>query len=346
MVALKHGSLFSGIGGFDLAAAAAGWDNVFHCDIEAFARRTVKYHFPQSESYGDITKTDFTIWRGRVDVISGGFPCQPYSVSGKRLGKADARHLWPEMLRAIREASPRWVVGENVRGIVSWNKGLVFEEVQADLEALGYKVLPFILPAASVGAPHRRDRVWFVAYAAGFGAGRLRDAGGAQGAHGGDELLGVESGVSLSGGASADANDAGANVGGGDIGNGAAKNGGGGHVQPESGALGGAAADATGRRRGQILYNLERKKSGRQIADPLCKSISWDEFPTQPPLRVGDDGLSARLDGITLSQWRNETIRAAGNAIVPHVAYEIFQTINEYEQRAEFSKSPSAGDAI
>jgi DNA (cytosine-5)-methyltransferase 1 len=115
-------------------------------------------------SYHDITKSDFTIHRGTIDIVTGGFPCQPYSVAGKRKGKEDERHLWPEMLRAIREIQPAWVVGENVRGIINWSAGMVFDEVQAQLEVEGYKVLPFLLPAAGVNAPHERYRTWFVAY--------------------------------------------------------------------------------------------------------------------------------------------------------------------------------------
>jgi DNA (cytosine-5)-methyltransferase 1 len=161
---MKHGSLFSGIGGFDLAAEWAGWENMFHCEWNLFGQKVLKHYWPNAATYEDITKTDFTIWRGRIDILTGGFPCQPYSAAGKRLGKEDERHLWPEMLRTIREIQPRWVVGENVLGLVNWNGGLVFEEVQADLEAEGYEVQPFILPAASVNAPHKRDRVWFVAY--------------------------------------------------------------------------------------------------------------------------------------------------------------------------------------
>jgi DNA (cytosine-5)-methyltransferase 1 len=161
---LRHGSLFSGIGGFDLASDWMGWENVFHCEWNPFGQRVLKYYWPNSISHNDITKTDFSIYRGEIDIITGGFPCQPYSTAGRRLGKNDDRHLWPEMLRAIREIQPRWVLGENVRGLVSWNGGMVFEEVQADLESEGYEVQPFILPAASVNAPHRRDRVWFVAF--------------------------------------------------------------------------------------------------------------------------------------------------------------------------------------
>jgi DNA (cytosine-5)-methyltransferase 1 len=160
---MNHGSLFSGIGGFDLAAEWMGWNNVFHCEWMPFPRQVLKYHFPKSLSYEDITKTDFTIHRGNIDILTGGFPCQPYSSAGKRLGKEDERHLWPHMLRAIQEIEPTYVVGENVRGLTNWNEGVVFEEVCADLEACGYEVQPILLPACAVGAPHRRDRVWFVA---------------------------------------------------------------------------------------------------------------------------------------------------------------------------------------
>jgi DNA (cytosine-5)-methyltransferase 1 len=165
---MTHGSLFSGIGGFDLASEWMGWENIFHCEINKFGKQVLKYYWPNAISYDDITKTDFSIHRGRIDILTGGFPCQPYSIAGKRKGKEDDRHLWPEMLRAIREIQPRYVVGENVRGLTNWNGGVVFDEVQSDLENQGYEVLPFLLPACSVNAPHRRDRIWFVAYASGF----------------------------------------------------------------------------------------------------------------------------------------------------------------------------------
>jgi len=160
---MRHGSLFSGIGGFDLAAEWMGWENVFHCELMPFPRQVLHYHFPNSISYEDITKTDFTIHRGTIDILTGGFPCQPYSSAGKRLGKEDERHLWPHMLRAIQEIDPTYVVGENVRGLTNWNGGVVFEEVCAELESCGYEVQPILLPACAVGAPHRRDRIWFVA---------------------------------------------------------------------------------------------------------------------------------------------------------------------------------------
>ena len=161
---MTHASLFSGIGGFDLAAAWAGWTNVFNCEIDPFCRRVLKYHFPESEQYEDIRTTDFTVWRDRVDVLTGGFPCQPFSLAGKRKGTADDRYLWPAMLGVVRTVRPRWVVGENVLGIVNWSQGMVFEQVCADLEAAGYEVQAYLIPAAGVGAPHLRYRTWFVAH--------------------------------------------------------------------------------------------------------------------------------------------------------------------------------------
>lgn len=161
---MKHGSLFSGIGGFDLAAQWMGWDNVFHCEVNQFCSQVLKHNFKNSISYEDITTTDFTVHRGSIDIISGGFPCQPFSNSGHRKGTEDSRYLWPEMLRAIREVRPSWVVGENVSGLVNWNDGLVLDTVCSDLENEGYTVLPVVLPAASVGAEHKRERIWFIAH--------------------------------------------------------------------------------------------------------------------------------------------------------------------------------------
>ena len=166
---MNHGSLFSGIGGFDLAAEWMEWENKFHCEWNEFGQKILKHYWPEATTYGNITKTDFTIWNGKIDILTGGFPCQPYSQAGQRRGKEDERHLWPEMLRAIKEIKPRWIVGENVYGIVNWNGGMVFEEVQAELENEGYTVQPYVLPACATGAPHRRDRVWFVAHSSSGG---------------------------------------------------------------------------------------------------------------------------------------------------------------------------------
>lgn len=166
---ITHASLFSGIGGFDLAAEWAGWSNVFNCEKDQFCQNVLKYHFPNAIQHNDIKSTDFNCYKGCIDILTGGFPCQPFSSAGKRLGTADERNLWPEMFRAIREITPRWVVCENVLGLINWSDGLVFEQVCADMESEGYQVCAFLLPAAGVAALHRRYRVWIVAHASGFG---------------------------------------------------------------------------------------------------------------------------------------------------------------------------------
>lgn len=182
-----HASLFSGIGGAEIAASWMGWDNVFHCEIQEFPRRVLEYWYPNAVSYEDITKTDFTPWRGKIDILTGGFPCQAFSMAGKRLGDKDHRYLWPEMLRAIREIQPSWVVGENVTGLLSMvqsgeeakmgrtddifeenhiyrkEQRFTLDEICEGLEREGYAVQPFVVPACAVGAPHRRDRIWIVA---------------------------------------------------------------------------------------------------------------------------------------------------------------------------------------
>lgn len=318
---MTHGSLFSGIGGFDLAAGWAGWENKFHCEWNEFGQRVLKYYWPDAVSYGDITKTDFTIWRGRIDVLTGGFPCQPYSVAGKRKGKEDERHLWPEMLRAIQEIQPRYIVGENVPGLINWNGGMVFEEVQADLEAEGYEVIPFILPAASVNAPHKRERVWFIAHRANT---RTENV---QSRENGVYKYGITSnstGQLQQGSESRKCGTKGQEV-----------------VQqkyrltnteqPRTMGKNGNASNTSSARREKFdlpgFSNGSRYGTRGNNAD----RTDWENFPTQPPICNGDDGLSTRLDGITFPKFRNESIKAGGNAIVPQVAYQIFKAINEFE---------------
>ena len=185
---MNHASLFSGIGGAEVAASMMGWQNLFHCEIQEFPRKVLDYWFPNSESYEDITKTDFTKWHGKVDVLTGGFPCQPFSLAGRRKGADDNRYLWPQMLRAIRQIHPTWVVGENVAGIKTMvefcqvtqmgrtddlfeenhiyreESRFTLDKICADLEAEGYSVQPLVIPACAIGAPHRRDRVWIIAH--------------------------------------------------------------------------------------------------------------------------------------------------------------------------------------
>jgi DNA (cytosine-5)-methyltransferase 1 len=324
---VSHGSLFSGLGGFDLAAEWMGWENVFHCEWNEFGQRILKYYWPKAKSYEDITKTDFTIYRGKIDILTGGFPCQPYSAAGKRLGTADARHLWPEMLRAIREIKPAAVVAENVSGLLSWNGGLVFNEVQSDLEVEGYEVQPVLLPAASVGAPHRRDRVWFVAYRtserleratrkglqgsfrrptnqANEGptsntndkrGGGVRNKGEKKRARKRNELFGSECGIQN------------AEV----------------PTNPDDKRL----------QRGAFNRSIEGGGQDRNKQFARCFQSTWQNFPTQPPICGGNDGIPTKLDGITFPKWRNESIKGYGNAIVPQVAYQIFKALIESIQQ-------------
>ena len=313
---MKHGSLFSGIGGFDLAAQWMGWENAFHCEISEFPRKVLHHYWPNALSYENIKETDFTKWRGKIDVISGGFPCQPYSLAGKRLGKEDDRHLWPEMLRCIREIKPRWVVGENVFGIVNWDGGLVFDEVQSDLEAEGYEVQAYVLPACAVNAPHRRDRVWFVAHSnhkgGSAGCGQVQSEDG--------EVSEWHDDAELS------------NAGGGLTPNPTSKR------REERQQVGGW-PDSTENSAG-LVNGIERLVSDGDVANaggvgmpgqPINAETSerirqrgagaetirdfrgigqWDRFPTtQPTIRGGNDGIFTKSHGITISENRNNMDR-------------------------------------
>jgi DNA (cytosine-5)-methyltransferase 1 len=153
-----HLDLFSGIGGFALAARWAGFETVGFCDNEPYAQAVLKKHWPNVPIHGDIKAIDGTAYRG-VTLLTGGFPCQPFSCAGKQRGKDDDRYLWPQMLRVIQEARPAWIVGENVAGIIN----LELEKSCVDLEKIGYEVQPLVIPACSINAPHRRDRVWIIA---------------------------------------------------------------------------------------------------------------------------------------------------------------------------------------
>ena len=154
--------LFSGIGGFSLGMEATKRINtVAFCEKDEYCRKVLKKHWSNTQQYIDIRDIDGT--KISADIISGGFPCQPFSVAGKRKGTTDDRYLWDEMLRVITEVKPRWVVGENVQGIINIDNGLVLRQVQTDLEAQGFQVQCFLIPASGIGAWHRRNRVWIIA---------------------------------------------------------------------------------------------------------------------------------------------------------------------------------------
>lgn len=198
------------------------------------------------------------------------------------------------MLRAIREIRPRWVVGENVLGIVSWDGGLVFEQVHADLEAAGYEVQAFVLPACGVDAPHQRYRTWFVAKNTERNGRKVGES----------EKEGTEIRQF------------------GDVGSGSSD---GIHIQDRT------TSNSNSERREEC--ELAGQPERTYIAGGRSDEIQdrWSNFPTQSPVRSRDDGFPVPMDGITLPKWRAESIKAYGNAIVPQVAYRIFNAINKYE---------------
>jgi DNA (cytosine-5)-methyltransferase 1 len=285
---MKHGSLFSGIGGFDLAAEWMGWTNVFHCEWMEFPRKVLDYHFPNADSHIDICKTDFKKYANKIDILTGGFPCQPFSLAGKRKGQDDERYLWGEMLRAIQEIKPKFVIAENVFGITSIDGGLVFQQVCIDLETEGYEVQPFIIPAAAKNAPHRRDRCWFI-------------ASNSKGKGGSGLFIRKKKAHSING---------------------------------INGSIGDA-SDSNGtnnktRTHGQILEQPNRQKADGH--SNVERPNQWQNFPTQSPICSGDDGIPTELDGITFSKWRSESIKGYGNAIVPQIAYQLFEIIQELNE--------------
>lgn len=355
---MNHASLFSGIGGAEIAAEWMGWENLFHCEINPFGRKVLEYWYPNSISYEDITKTDFTPWRGRIDVLTAGFPCQPFSLAGQRKGADDDRYLWPQVVRAIHETQPAWVVGENVAGILTMvqpgeeaevgsgstlfgesdrkrvllRQEYVIETVCRDLEREGYEVQPFVIPACAVGAPHRRDRVWIIAHRADAGTETMQ--------------CGRENGVHAAGFAAyTDEHrrtqcrpcEGTERSGRGYI----PQQGEWGNPSQRSDRLPGLSWDATYsqriRRYESELYDGKSEKTQQekcreqQFVGTDCPQSKWRNFPTQPPVCSRDDGFPIPMDGITFSKWRQESIKAYGNAWFVPVAYEIFRAIQQVE---------------
>ncbi len=371
---MKHLDLFSGIAGFTLAASRV-WGEVYKCvgfvENDKFCQELLKRRFPNVPIWGDIRTfaTDSELRRcegaeipegekrekihlpsGSIDLITGGFPCQPFSAAGKQGGTKDDRHLWPEMYRVIRHFVPRWVIAENVKGLLAIEDGLVFDEVLSDLEKIGYEVEAYIIPACAVGAPHRRDRVWIVAY--------LKCGGRGEGA--GDrmepekqvaERQEFNNADTETSGNAPDANDRGQEKqeqqtagdkqsGGGNVAN--AKSGQSWkQTEPEGredtgrGSKESNAPD-TGK---QGLQRGEREqplRHGGQLGGNWCdERWDWNQDWTKIAAKFCrvHDGFSVRVDGFELSKSRHrvERLKALGNAIVPAVAEKIMEAIKEYE---------------
>lgn len=351
---MTHASVFSGIGGPEVAATMLGWDNLFHCEINPFGRKVLDYWYPNSKSYEDITTTDFTEWRGRVDVLTGGFPCQPFSYAGRRRGAEDDRYLWPSMYRAIDEIQPTWVVAENVAGILTMveqgevskvagsatlfdafddlrgryelRETFTLQRICTDLESHGYAVQPVLVPACAVGAPHRRDRVFIVARRIASDIDNRADRRTAREDEGkGDAVPHPDSHRGREGDEHMES----------ELADGAkpVSNGGQRNVADtcHAGLQEARPEQPTAGHRGFSVRTgewVERFGRGEEIGS------RWANFPSVSPVHRGNDGLPFDVDRLTLSfgKWRTEALKAYGNAIVPQVMYEIFRAIEIVER--------------
>ena len=239
------------------------------------------------------------------------------------------------MLRVIREVQPKWIVGENVRGLISWNEGLVFDEVQSDLELEGYEVQPYVLPAAGINAPHIRQRVWFIA--------RRRAGRGEYDIPNSDNTGCKDRTEQHRGEPTSEGKGIAVVIGCDTISNAHERIGsqhglrtGGEMPKDRIEGIGDVAHTKGSVSEGELREGSQQEESGASpegIEQFFIGSLrpDWENFPTQPPICSGDDELSNRLAGITFSKWRNESIKAYGNAVVPGLVFQIFQTIQDYE---------------
>lgn len=332
---MNHLGLFEGIGGFSLAARWMGWKTKAWVEINPFSQSILKKHFSDAKGHGDIHTFDGTKWRGKIDIITGGFPCQPFSVAGKRKGTDDERYLWEEMLRVIREIQPTFVVGENVSGIVSMDNGKTLSKILSGLESEGYKVQPFVIPACAVQAPHRRDRIWIIAYRESSKSSseffsksskkkqrEFRRSTIQSITPNSDNLLqsgGLDTGTS----------------------NKTPKRSQGTNEQKRETSFGqrvrnepsNTNKDATdtdckrpprqGINRGQVHTKQDKEREINRVINDSQFEEKWHEVASK--FCRMDDGIPQRLD-----KYRKDRLKALGNAIVPQVAFEIFKILEQY----------------
>ena len=281
---MRHLDLFSGIGGFALAAQWMGWQTVAFCEREKYARRVLEQHWPSVPIIDDITQ--WPSERIGCDIITGGFPCQPFSCAGKQAGKQDDRFLWPAMLSVVEQERPAWVVGENVFGIIK----MALDQVLSDLEAIGYATRAFVIPACAVDAPHRRDRVWIIANSNTNGSGSNKK----RTAHGSPEAE-FEDIPKIDREAHTD----------------------------DSKQVCGFLADSQSERIQGLWAGGQQvapAHEGQKVSLCQSKGPQQTEWPTESRVCRVVDGLPNRVD----------RVRSLGNAIVPQVAYKLFQAIEKF----------------
>ena len=309
-------SLFSGIGGFDLAAEWAGIVVAGQVEIDKFCQRVLKKHWPNVKLIPDIKEVRGDEW-GTIDIVAGGPPCQPASIAGKRNGTKDNRWLWPEALRVVGELKPRWCLFENPTGILSLQRGLPFEHVLLALEDQDYEVSTVIIPACSVGAPHRRNRVWFIAHAINNSdrarGGQVREENGVQGVNRPPLGAGLPPGTTIYASNSHGFNGDDAGLGTGKI------------PQFQAAGLPGC-------------HSANSHQPGLEIGEMLRRNLS-EEFPAiigNPWNEHWYEALSRICgihDGLSRGMDRSKRLRSLGNAIVPQVAHHIFKAIIFCEER-------------
>ena len=310
---MRHLDLFSGIGGFAWAVDQV-WGESPHifCDIDEYCQQVLKLRWPESKVYGDIreiiadTKSNRTqrrVHKQEQDseswenyLLTGGFACQPFSQAGRRRGTTDNRYLWPEMFEVIRLTKPTWVIAENVYGLVTWNEGMVLEQVCTDLEGEGYEVQPLIIPAVSKNAPHRRDRVWIIANRTSERDGRSTDK------ERRIQKRKLEQDKSERS-----------------------------EVRGEGEGRTTDTTDTASKGLERKMRAKQPRNGGRLTTQSGGEQYTWNQnwVEVATELCGVDDGLPAKLDGFELSKagHRVQRLKALGNAIVPQVAMEIMKAI-------------------
>lgn len=309
-----HLDLFSGIGGFALAASWAGYQTIGFCEIEDYPRRILSKRFPGIPVHRDVRELDGSQYTG-CDLITGGYPCQPFSQAGQRRGAADDRHLWPEMYRIIKQARPASIVAENVAGHIT----LGLDDVLADLESEGYATRTLVLPACAKNAPHRRDRCWVIARnlddTQSFGSGRiLRELPSANESQRQSEKCGQDQTGQFINASTALADTS--------IGRGS-------HNELQTrrhvtGLCGTDVADTVPQHvQGLRAGRIEELHTYAKEEIPLCSYERIDEsyWETEPAVGRVANGISNRVD----------RLRGLGNAIIPQIAYEILKELERHE---------------